>query len=158
MKDYSKIYLEQKPYKDWSKSDIYYGIIHYRRAKGLPKLERGVIIPTFGNPVMRRDFLKMVGSKNGKDIYAMNLKAIEELTDESLEIMFAKYKNRGREKRKPRYKMEFIATWEDRYEIVQEDVDIEGTGFGKWFTSGIDGHRHRVDERGAKIIEVLYER
>lgn len=157
MKDYGKVYLEEKPYKDWSRSDIYYGIIHYRQDKNLPKLKRGYIIPAFSGPLMKREFLKMVGTKNGKDVYAMNQEAIGNLTDESLEILLKKY-NRKPEKRKPKYRMEYIATWEDRYEIVQEDVEINGNGLTKWFTSGIDGHRHRVDERGAKIIEVLYNR
>ena len=36
-------------------------------------------------------------------------------------------------------------------------MDIVDKGMaGKLFHSSIDGHMHKVNERGAKIIEVLY--
>jgi len=157
-KTYEKVYLQEKPYKEWSRSDIYYGIVYYRDDHGLPKLKRAYIIPTFGNTMMKREFLKMCGSKNGKDLYTMNPKAMEDLTDESLDVMLAKYLAKGKEpKRPPRYLVEYTATWQDRYDIVQEEVDIYEKTFGvKAFLSTVDGKEHRLNERGAKVIEVIY--
>lgn len=154
-KDYSD-YLQQKPYKEWSKNDIYYGMMRYRREKGLPKLSRAHYIPSLAPKDMKQEFLRMVGSKDGKDIYAMNLKVISELDDEKLDIIWARYQAKADVKpRKPRYLMEYVAVWADRYEVVQEEVDIEKNFF---FKSSIDGTMHHIQERGAKIIEVIYNR
>ena len=158
-KERTKAYLQRKPYKDWSRSDIYYGIVDYRYDHGLPSLNKAYIIPTFTGKLMRREFLKLVGCENGRDIYTFDTDKIEALTDESLEVMLTKYQENSpkhKKKRPPRYKMEYIAVWEDHYKIVEEDVDIFYRGAQQWFESSIDGSWHRVKERGAKILEVLY--
>ena len=156
LKDYSKVYLQEKPYKEWSKNDIYYGLTHYRQAKGLPKLKRAHYIPSLAPKDMKQEFLRMVGSKDGKDIYAMNLKMIAELDDEKLDLIWKRYQARAdREHRPPRYLMEYIAVWDDRYQVVQEEVDIIN---GLWFKSSVDGTTHNISENGAKIVEVIYNR
>lgn len=154
-KDYSD-YLQQKPYKEWSKNDIYYGMMRYRREKGLPKLSRAHYIPSLAPKDMKQEFLRMVGAKDGQDIYAMNLKVIAELDDEKLDLIWARYQAKADQKPRPaRYVMEYIAVWEDRYDVVQEEVDIIK---GRWFKSSIDGTTHDIKERGAKIVEVIYNR
>lgn len=156
-KSYETVYLEQKPYNEWSQSDIYYGIINYRRAKGLPALKRANIIPTFTGKQIRREFLKLTGSAGGRDLYGFDLEVIKNLTDESLEIAIAKHHPKNRPAKRPqRVRIEYIATWPDRYEIVEEDVDVITRRGGKWFWSSIDEAYHRLDEKGAKILDVIY--
>lgn len=155
LKDYSD-YKQEKPYKEWSKNDIYYGMTHYRKDKGLPKLTNAHYIPSLAPKDMKQEFLRMVGSKNGQDIYGFNFKMIDELDDEKLDIIWKRYQKRADTKpRPPRYKMEYVAVWKDRYDVVQEEVDIIK---GQFFKSSIDGTTHNLKERGAKIIEVIYNR
>lgn len=157
MIDYSKVYLEERSYKKWSRSAIYYGIVACRAELGLPRLKKAYIIPQFSTDAMRKEFLRKTGSRDGKDLYGFNMEVVRAITDESLQEAFIRsLPEKKRPKPNPWYRIEYVAVWPDRYDIVQEDVEVYEKLYGvKAFHSSIDGKEHRLNERNLKIIEKL---
>lgn len=150
-----KTYELEKPYKEWTSTEIYKAVVDYKRDHNLPKLQNASEFSRMAKEILRREFLTLSGVKDGHDIYKINTNKCKSYTQEDIAILLKKSIQHTH--LKPHfpttYIVEYIIETEQGFQIVQDRVKVNK--YYRTFT-GRDGKRHHLQERGCKTIEKIY--